>query len=219
MIKPLLLALMVVLVTAIGAHTTVNLRHADSEQNVSAQVEEFIQSSNATWAKFRVTDKNRLTISGKTADGAAASDLLTGLHQIEGLQSITSRIVVSEPMTADECQQAVDSSLHDNILFDDTEHYLLQDSYPVLASIADTLRLCPVTRMLIVSHTDNAKTVEINQLISRIRSENIMSHLIEAEGLKDITMAAIGMGASYPLVLNDSPANRAINERVEIIIR
>ena len=219
MIKPIILAIVVVLITSIGAYTTINMRQGASQEELFAQAEDVIQSSNAKWAKVKITENNNIFISGKTVDDSAVKTLITDLSKIEGINTVTSSVVVTRPMTVEQCQQVVDSVLESNLLFDDSENTLLEDSFPTLETIADTVRLCPNTNLLIVSHTDNTNSVKTNQQISNLRSANIMSHLIEQEGLTDRTIAAIGMGAAFPIVLNDSSTNRDLNERVEIIIR
>ena len=219
MIKPIVLALVVVLITSIGAYTTINMRQGASQEELFAKADEIIKSSNAKWAKVKITDNNNIFVSGKTIDDSAVKTLITDLSKIEGVNSVTSSIVVSRPMTIEQCQQVVDSVLENKLLFDQTENSLLEDSFPILETIADTVRLCPNANLLIVSHTHNINSVNDNQIISNLRSSNIMAHLIEKQGLTDRTIAAIGMGAAFPIVLNDSNTNRDLNERVEIIIR
>ena len=219
MIKPIILAIVVVLITSIGAYTTINMRQGASQEELFAQAEAVIKTSNAKWAKVKITENNNLFISGKTVDESAVKTLITDLSKIEGINTVTSSVVVSRAMTIEQCQQVVDSVLESKLKFDQTENTILEDSFTTLETIADTVRLCPNTNLLIVSHTNNANSVESNQDISNLRSANIMSHLIEIEGLTDRTIAAVGMGAAFPIVLNNSGSNRELNERVEIIIR
>lgn len=219
MIKPIVLALVVILITGIGAYITINMRQGASQEELFAQAEEIIKSRNANWAKVKITENNNMFVSGKTIDDTAVKTLITDLSKIEGINTVTSSIVVSRPMTVEQCQQVVDSVLENKLKFDQTENSILQDSYPTLETIADTVRLCPNTNLLIVSHTHNINSVEDNQKISKQRSANIMAHLMEKQGLTDRTIAAIGMGAAFPIVLNDSNENRDLNERIEIIIR
>ena len=219
MIKPIILAIVVVLITSIGAYTTINMRQGASQEELFAQAEEIIQSSNAKWAKVKITENNNIFVSGKTVDDSAVKALITDLSKIEGINTVTSSVVVSRPMTVEQCQQVVDSVLESQLKFDGSENTLLEGSYPTLETIADTVRLCPNANLLIVSHTNNANSVKSNQEVSNLRSANIMSYLVENEGLTDRTIAAVGMGAAFPIVLNNSASNRDLNERIEIIIR
>lgn len=219
MIKPILLALVVVLITSFGAYTTINLRQGASQEELMAQAQEIIKSSNAKWAKIKITENNSIFVSGKTVDDSAVKSLITDLSKIEGINTVTSSVVVSRPMTVEQCQQVVDSILENKLVFDPSENTLLEESFPTLETIADTVRLCPNSNLIIVSHTDNTESVEKNQQVSNKRSENIMTHLVKEQGLTDRTIAAVGMGAAFPIVLNDSQSNRDLNERVEIIIR
>ena len=219
MIKPIILAIVVVLITSIGAYTTINIRQGASQEELFAQAEEIIQASNAKWANVKITENNNIFVSGKTIDDSAVKALITDLSKIDGINTVTSSVVVSRPMTVEQCQQVVDSIMENKLLFDETENSVLADSFLTLETIANTVRLCPNTNLLIVSHTNNTKSVENNQEVSNLRSANIMAHLIEKEGLTDRTIAAIGMGAAFPIVLNNNNSNRDLNERVEIIIR
>ncbi len=219
MAKPIILAIVVVLITSIGAYMTINMRQGASQEELFAQAQEIIKSSNAKWAKVKITENNNIFVSGKTVDETAVKSLITDLSKIEGINTVTSSVVVSRPMTLEQCQQVVDSILESELQFDQSENSLLENSFPILETIADTVRLCPGTNLLIVSHTNNSNSAASNQEISSLRSANVMAHLIEKEGLTDRTIAAIGMGAAFPIVLNDSKINRDLNERVEIIIR
>ncbi len=73
----------------------------------------------------------------------------------------------------------------------------------------------------VVGHTDDRRMVSArfpsNWHLSEARAQEVMRLLIEA-GNEPERFRAIGRGDAEPLVANDTPANRARNRRVEIIV-
>ena len=217
MVKPIFLGIIAILITSIGAFTTINMRQGTSQAELLAQTEKIIESNNAQWAKVNITD-NEVFISGKTLDDSTLKSLIKELSQIKGVNSVTSTVEVSRPLTQEQCQQAVDSILETGLVFSD-KNAITSNSRPLLKSLANTIRLCPDHSLVVVSHTANNNSVENNQKISKLRSANIRTYLKQELGVTQRSIAAIGMGAAFPIALNDSEANRSLNDRIEIIIK
>jgi chemotaxis protein MotB len=57
-----------------------------------------------------------------------------------------------------------------------------------------------------------------NWELSAARAVSVVKYMIEKGGFAPIRMSAAGYGDSRPRVANDSPANRARNRRVEIVL-
>ena len=76
---------------------------------------------------------------------------------------------------------------------------------------------------MVEGHTDNmpyngAGLVKDNWDLSVMRATSIVKILTNNKGLNALNITAAGKGPFSPLVENDSPENRAINRRIEIIL-
>lgn len=99
----------------------------------------------------------------------------------------------------------------------------LRDSFrPVLVRVAQILQDTP-GRIAIVGHTDNVPMAEglfrSNWDLSAARAVSVLHGMLESVQLDPARFSVQGAGDTQPLVDNDTPANRARNRRVEIILR
>ena len=71
-------------------------------------------------------------------------------------------------------------------------------------------------------HTDNmpirTKRYPSNWELSIARAVNVVKYFVDVGKINPQRLTAVGYGESRPLVANDSPANRARNRRVEIVL-
>ncbi|HSH28513.1 MAG TPA: MotB family protein [Thiohalobacter sp.] len=99
----------------------------------------------------------------------------------------------------------------------------LRDSFrPVLVRVAQILQGTPGD-IAIVGHTDNVPMVEglfrSNWDLSAARAVSVLHGMLESVQLDPARFSVQGAGETQPLVDNATPANRARNRRVEIILR
>jgi type VI secretion system protein ImpK len=91
---------------------------------------------------------------------------------------------------------------------------------PLLARIGDALRTVP-GKVLVIGHTDDvaSSTVQFpsNWALSKARAASVVELLARRAG-PPTRYAAQGRGETEPLVPNTTPANRARNRRVVIIV-
>jgi outer membrane protein OmpA-like peptidoglycan-associated protein len=88
---------------------------------------------------------------------------------------------------------------------------------PVIAAVAELLRLHPDRRIYIHGHTDAVGTELHNQNLSELRAEAVRSLLVQ-EGMEADRLFAIGYGQGRPVADNATDRGRALNRRVEIVI-
>ena len=71
-------------------------------------------------------------------------------------------------------------------------------------------------------HTDDGPITSLryrnNWDLSAARSATVVSYLEQAHGVSPSRLTAAGMGSSHPLVSNDTPDNRELNRRIEIVL-
>lgn len=87
----------------------------------------------------------------------------------------------------------------------------------VLTNIATLVKPCPAAKLAIVGFTDSDGSESNNQKLSLRRADAVKTFLANA-GIPAAGMTTEGKGESDPFVLNDSPANKALNRRVEITV-
>ena len=113
-------------------------------------------------------------------------------------------------------------SFQENILFDPGEARIKKEAFPVLDSIADAINSCPYD-ILIMGHTDNipthSKLYESNWELSSYRGLFVLEYFLKEKGLQPSRFSVGGYGPARPLYPNDTPKNRALNRRVEIIFK
>jgi type VI secretion system protein ImpK len=98
----------------------------------------------------------------------------------------------------------------------------VQDKFaPLLARIGDALKTLP-GKIVVVGHTDDTKPglsarFPSNYDLSKARAAGVMAALAQRAGPPE-RYSAEGRGDTEPLVANDTPANRARNRRVDIVV-
>lgn len=92
------------------------------------------------------------------------------------------------------------------------------DSQSLLEEIADVLKnRAEIAKLEIQGHTDNTGSPVYNQRLSQQRADAVRDALIKL-GVDGSRLDSKGYGQDKPLVPNVSPANRAKNRRVQLMI-
>lgn len=98
---------------------------------------------------------------------------------------------------------------------------LRPESFPVLERIIDLIKDLP-NDIDVEGHTDNLpiNTLEFpsNWELSAARSVSVINYFMDKGGIPGARLGAVGYGDSRPVAPNDTPAARALNRRVEILI-
>jgi outer membrane protein OmpA-like peptidoglycan-associated protein len=84
-------------------------------------------------------------------------------------------------------------------------------------NIAQVVRRVEGRRILIEGHTDSVGSAEYNQGLSEERARSVAAELV-SNGVRRGNVFTRGLGLSDPVASNDTPAGRARNRRVEVII-
>ena len=91
-------------------------------------------------------------------------------------------------------------------------------SAPALEVTARLLKANPEIRILIVGHSDNQGTLEANIDLSRRRAEAVRDALVGL-GVAPERLEPRGAGFLAPVTTNATPEGRALNRRVELVVR
>jgi outer membrane protein OmpA-like peptidoglycan-associated protein len=103
------------------------------------------------------------------------------------------------------------------IYFDVNKDVVKPESYGTLKGIADILKENPDVRVKIVGHTDSDGADAANMDLSKRRGASVKDALIKDFGIDASRLESDGMGETQPVATNDSPSNKALNRRVELI--
>lgn len=105
--------------------------------------------------------------------------------------------------------------------FDPASAALRPETLAVLDAIA--AELTTMNQLIRVEgHTDdgsiNSTRYRNNWDLSAARAATVVSYLEQAHGVQPARLTAAGLGSSHPLVSNDTPDNRELNRRIEIVL-
>jgi chemotaxis protein MotB len=105
--------------------------------------------------------------------------------------------------------------------FDPASAALRPEALAVLDAISDEIAQSTQS-IRVEGHTDDgpitSQRYRNNWDLSAARSATVVSYLEQAHGVSPERLTAAGMGSSHPLVSNDTPDNRELNRRIEIVL-
>jgi outer membrane protein, adhesin transport system len=87
-----------------------------------------------------------------------------------------------------------------------------------IAVAAATMKDFPQVKAVIEAHTDSVGSDQYNQALSNRRADAVYKMLVEKYGVNPAQLTAVGRGETMPVADNSTPAGRAQNRRVELIM-
>ena len=105
-----------------------------------------------------------------------------------------------------------------SVNFEFAEADLLPSSAATLDVVADVLRRYPALRVEVGGHTDDRGSDATNDRLSQRRAEAVVGYLA-ASGVARDRLSAVGYGERRPLASNATETGRALNRRVEFVVR
>jgi outer membrane protein OmpA-like peptidoglycan-associated protein len=103
------------------------------------------------------------------------------------------------------------------ILFDINKADLKAAAKTNIANLAASLKKNPETNILIIGHTDNTGSDQLNMDLSMKRAQSVKALAI-ANGVESNRINTEGKGKNEPIADNDTAEGRTLNRRVEIVI-
>ncbi|MFO7714732.1 OmpA family protein [Desulfosarcina sp.] len=95
---------------------------------------------------------------------------------------------------------------------------IMPDNYALLSKVQKAIRTFDDPRVIVEGHTDTTGSNEVNMLLSQQRAEAVRAYMIANQTLLPDSISAVGYGSERPLASNATPAGRAINRRIDILI-
>jgi OmpA-OmpF porin, OOP family len=96
---------------------------------------------------------------------------------------------------------------------------VMPDNYPLLSKIQQSIRIFSEPDVIIEGHTDSTGSNELNELLSQERSDSVRQYLLANKTLPYDRIVAVGYGSSKPLASNATEEGRAVNRRIDVIIK
>ncbi len=113
-------------------------------------------------------------------------------------------------------------SFHKDILFDSGKATIKKEIFPILDTVAGAIDECP-NDILIMGHTDDisikSNLYKSNWELSSYRGLSVLEYFIKEKRISPSRFSVGGYGSSRPLYPNNTPENRALNRRIEIIFK
>lgn len=103
------------------------------------------------------------------------------------------------------------------IYFDVNQDIVKPESYGTLKEIAGTLNEAPDVKVKIIGHTDADGQDAANLDLSKRRAAAVKNELVKSFGVNAERLMTDGAGEGQPVAPNDTPVNKALNRRVELI--
>lgn len=108
----------------------------------------------------------------------------------------------------------------DNVLFGTGSTGVSAEGLGIVGTLADVLLAYP-NDVIIEGHTDDVPLTRAgysNWNLSSDRAVAVLNLLVEEHGMADDRLGVAGYADQRPRVANDSPANRALNRRVDVLV-
>jgi outer membrane protein OmpA-like peptidoglycan-associated protein len=160
---------------------------------------------------------------GKRDDGAAVGALIgaavgAGIgYSLDKQEADLRRQLDNDNVTITNTGDRLIVSLPQDILFATDSFAVRPDLQNDLYTVAGNLRQYPASTIQIIGHTDSDGDAAYNQQLSERRAGAVANVLINA-GVPSQRVRTLGRGESAPIASNLSPAGKAQNRRVEIVI-
>ena len=96
---------------------------------------------------------------------------------------------------------------------------IMPSNYSLLSKAQRAIRTFGQPNLVIEGHTDSTGSDMNNQHLSQRRAESVRAYLVANGTLPMEKIIAVGYGSKRPLASNKTATGRAINRRIDVIIK
>lgn len=97
--------------------------------------------------------------------------------------------------------------------------FIKPSNYELLSKVQRAIRIFGESTVVIEGHTDSTGSDEVNEHLSQKRAESVREYLVANRTLSGERIVAVGYGEVRPLASNKTAEGRAINRRIDVIIK
>lgn len=174
-------------------------------------------------------ERNRVLVESRAEEKYRASEAEAALARARAAQesqAVANRELASQvqrlqdqvrELEAKQTQRGWVITLGSDLLFDVGKATLKPGGRRAIGNVARIMRNEPERNIVIEGFTDDRGREELNRRLSERRAQAVRAALAGA-GVEPGRIVARGLGESYPVASNASPAGRQLNRRVEILI-
>ncbi len=142
-------------------------------------------------------------------------------NDLENIREVLSQRIIGAKFPVLEGRTSRTITLDDALLFEPDGVEILPEMKPVLLEIAAILKNSDYP-VIIEGHTDDQKpqteAFRDNWQVSGLRALNVLRFMVEDGGVDPARLSAYGYAGTRPRVANNSPRNRSINRRIDIVL-
>lgn len=131
---------------------------------------------------------------------------------------LKSKFISDNLKCSDKKIEQIVTLIQSDVLFDFDSSTLNKNGYVVLDSLSNRIEKSNLKKITVVGHTDNTGRSTYNEKLSLRRADEVRRYIESRIGEHSLTFEIQGLGESNPAYNNSTPANRAKNRRVEIIM-
>ncbi|MBZ9935417.1 OmpA family protein [Mesorhizobium sp. BR1-1-16] len=206
-----------------GGEVELNLERASgAPDGLQAVAVAAVQAVSRLAAGHAALSDQQLTLAGaavsEDARQAIEADLKAALPEGYALSSAVIVAVGGDPLSATECQQALDAELSgQQIVFDDDGASIQPQSFGLVDRLSAIVQRCPAARVEIGGHTDSAGGAKRNKAISEDEAGAVLERLV-ANGVRRERLTTVGYGESQPIASNATAEGRDRNSRIAFTV-
>ena len=104
------------------------------------------------------------------------------------------------------------------VYFDVAKSTMTPAEMAKLNRAVELLNSKPEYNVVIKGHADIRGSYDLNQALSEARAESVRSYLVR-KGIDPLRITTVAYGSSFPASKEDSAKARAMNRRVELLVR
>ena len=163
--------------------------------------------------QFELTVTEAAQVAARRATGFCAADG-RNVAYIPPRPVEDARLAATDRLEPETCQRIADWMQYQKpVTFAEESANLSEPDLAQIAQIAQTLKRCSATRILVEGHTSKTGSDETNQELSEKRALAVQKAFSD-QGIPTDRLTARGFGETYPRILTDADAN--LNRRIEI---
>lgn len=170
----------------------------------------------------RIANLNEELSSIKKLSEAQRRELERMAEQADELEKQLSSEIEKGEIRLKRLHQKIIINIDDKISFDSGSAKLKKEVLDALDKISNILSKYSENKIVIEGHTDNVpistERFRDNWQLSTERALSVLRYLLKNADLDPVRVSAAGYGEYHPIVSNDTPENRALNRRVDIVV-